>query len=124
MSGRVYGYERFAADMRRNDSVFAAFITELAEVLPDVLAEAKVYELLEAATEGFMTPEGKLLPLDYHHIDIREQALIALLGNSTLLNRQKGGKFTSYRPSYDNQESFLKLNIKAFANLELSLLTA
>lgn len=119
MSTVLSAYARFASDLEmRTGGVFGAFLAELVASYPEVIDSASVYSFPCASTKALQDKKGRLYPLDITHTDIREQALIALLGQTTLLNRQVGGKHTSYQPSPQDANAFLSLNTKAFIRLE------
>jgi hypothetical protein len=50
--------------------------------------------------------------------DVREQALIALFGPSTLLNSDHGGKNVTYQPNKEDMEEFGKLKTNLLADLK------
>lgn len=54
------------------------------------------------------------------HTDIREQALIALFGQTVLLNRQAGGVGVSYQPDEQDVDHFKRLNTHIFSRLLLA----
>jgi hypothetical protein len=55
----------------------------------------------------FVLPRARVtFAIQNAHVDVREQALVALMGKSTLLNRQKGGRYPDIRPTMEDAESF------------------
>jgi hypothetical protein len=68
----------------------STFLTICERLHPHVIAAAEIDELPDA------TVFGKLQAAQQHVVDLREQALIAPIGPSTLLNTAKGGLSTKF----------------------------
>ncbi|KAK4891095.1 hypothetical protein LTR27_010302 [Elasticomyces elasticus] len=119
MSTTVSAWSRFARDLaERKNGFYSAWLEALMKHCPHVIQTCNVYSFPQATTKAFRGSQGQLLALDVAHTDIREQALIALFGREFLLNRQGGGKHTSYQPPENDIALFQKLGVKAFSTLE------
>lgn len=116
MSQRVSGYERFADDLvHRRGGIMGAFLTAIGSECAEVLKKCAVYEFVSAELRPY-------IPNDQHDgawraADLREQALIALMGRQSLLNRQSGGGHVSYDPSSEDKQLFKSLKTDATMRL-------
>lgn len=99
---------------RRHGGLYGHFREAMEEICPDSITSCTTHEFSKAAAKALRYLDGKYFPLDYDHSDIREQALIALFGQSVLLNRQAGGVSVSYQPEERDINHFEKLNTHLF----------
>ena len=86
--------------------LLAEFYKALHEACPEVIESAKVYLLQDAS----LAPDSYLQPDDV------ERILIQLLNYDTLLNRQRGGRYTSYVPSSEDAQNFRACNTNFWTN--------
>lgn len=118
MSGAVSAFRRFQDDlMSRNDGVYGNFVKTIMELDPTILDNIRVYTFPRGATRALRDQNNVIIPLDPFIADTPEQAVIALFGRQTLLNRQPGGFHTSFQPLEEDMAQFQKLRTAFFRKL-------
>ncbi|KAL9932203.1 hypothetical protein V8E36_008975, partial [Tilletia maclaganii] len=89
-------YRRFEDDLKqRSSGLLSTFLRTLATDFPLVLQEAKAYSHPTLNRTDLTVTSQEL-------VDERERILIALFGQSLLLNRQVGGFLPAYEPRADD----------------------
>ncbi|THY03750.1 hypothetical protein D6D03_04154 [Aureobasidium pullulans] len=104
-AGTVLGpgrpWDRYAEDLEsRTSGILAEFTRAIDTVVPHVGQAAQIFLLRDAS----VAQNDALMALS--DPEDRERMLIELLGHRSLLNRQRGGHFTSYLPSYEDVQLF------------------
>lgn len=113
VSGPGRPYDRYAEDLgARTSGVLAEFTRAVDTVVPHVGQAAQIFLLRNAS----VAKHDVLMTLS--DPEDRERMLIELLGHNSLLNRQRGGYFTSYAPFYEDVELFRGLVTDGWASFK------
>jgi hypothetical protein len=99
--------DRFNEDVQsRRSGIFNEFIRVIELLIPHVHSAAEVH-LIKQASLSLIAP---------YNADDVERFLIEYFGHSTLLNRQRGGYYTSYVPPREDKAKFEALNTRFYSN--------
>lgn len=122
MSWSVSAYKRFRADLTSKviSGIWRHFIDAANSVDPTIVTNCRCWTFKDAETGAMRSAQNAIFASSKQHTDMRERALIALFDRSSLLNRQEGGKSTSYRPTDEDEVLFSKLRTNAFGRLQTS----
>jgi hypothetical protein len=97
--------DRYEEDIKsRTGGVLAEFITAVEFLYPEVVEAAEVY-LIKDASLDFLAQVNA---------DDVERMLIQFFGHGSLLNRQRGGFYSTYVPSADDTNAFTNLNTRLY----------
>lgn len=112
-AGTVVGpgrpWDRYSEDLKsRTSGVLAEFTRAVDTVAPHVAQAAQIFLVRKAS----VSRDDALMMLS--DPEDRERMLIEFLGHDTLLNRQRGGLFTSYIPFHEDVELFKGLATDAW----------
>jgi len=89
--------DRYYEDLdKRRSGILIEVIRALEECLPEVTAAVEVHSL----------PSAYLQPESHLYADDVERVLIEFFHHPTLINRQRGGFYSSYVPSSDDADVF------------------
>ncbi|KAK5414407.1 hypothetical protein LTR06_004220 [Exophiala xenobiotica] len=103
---------RHIVDLKVKYATFKSTFFEVCQRLhPEIIEAVEVDELPDAAVIGSLHSQQQT-------VDLREQALIALLGPSTLLNTAKGGFSTKFVPQEVETTAISRLNTKLLQQLQ------
>ncbi|THW84887.1 hypothetical protein D6D17_09281 [Aureobasidium pullulans] len=114
-AGTVLGpgrpYDRYVEDLGvRTSGILAEFTRAVDTVVPHIGQAAQIFLVRNASVAEHDVLMTMSDPED------RERMLIELLGHQSLLNRQRGGYFTSYVPFYEDVELFKDLRTDAWGS--------
>jgi hypothetical protein len=99
---------RYVEDiLKRTNGIYGAFSEAVIRVCLEVHDTTKVNEISRAAIFD-------LIPQQDQIAEERERVLIQFFGHKTLLNRQLGGFYPSYRPHDGDQQLFVDLQTDFF----------
>jgi len=120
-AGTVLGpgrpYDRYAEDLaHRTSGILAEFTRAVDTIAPHVAQAAQIFLLRDASVE---TDDSVMAISDPED---RERMLIEFLGHSSLLNRQRGGYFTSYIPSEEDVDLYRALKTDSWHSFKNSRL--
>ncbi|THV65531.1 hypothetical protein D6D28_09029 [Aureobasidium pullulans] len=102
-------YDRYAEDLvQRTSGVLAEFTRAVDTIAPHVAQAAQIFLVKDAS----VAQSDMLLTLS--DPEDRERMLIEFLGHKSLLNRQRGGFFTSYIPFHEDVSLFRDLRTDAW----------
>jgi hypothetical protein len=99
--------DRFNEDVHsRRSGIFNEFVRVIELLMPHVHAAAEVH-LIKEASLALIAP---------YNADDMERFLIEYFGHPTLLNRQRGGYYTSYIPPLEQKVGFEALGTRFYCN--------
>ncbi|KAI1621480.1 hypothetical protein EDD37DRAFT_118969 [Exophiala viscosa] len=101
-------WERQAKVYHQRDSFYSSFFGLLDSMFPENIRDSSTYELSKARID---------FDLHEQHINLREQALIALFGVENLLNGQTGGKGCTLSLDLEDQQWFNQLRTQTYSLL-------
>jgi hypothetical protein len=105
----VTPWQRQGVDFSQKVTPAARFPQVMSVYYPAVVTNLTIFVLSKARVT---------FAIQNAHVDIRERALVALMGKPTLLNRQKGGKYPDIRPTMEDAQSFGKFGTKVLSLME------
>jgi hypothetical protein len=109
--------DRYTEDLaQRTSGILAEFTRAVDTIAPHVAQAAQIFLLRDASVRKDDVVMALSDPED------RERMLIEFLGHSSLLNRQRGGYFTSYVPSHEDVQLFRRLRTDAWHSFKNSRL--
>ena len=117
-SDRYSGHARHVQDLNlRHNGLFKAFSEVLRSISSQLLNSYKVYHFTNVQPP-FDPPKAKENKThDSFFKELREQALIALMGFPSLLNRQMSRSYPDFWPDHTYRENFISLNTNVLTNL-------